>query len=97
MRNLLVAASALSLLVGGAAFAQSGQGGAIGNNPSNIQISPPAQGTGGPGNTTYTYPGVSSSGAAGVGVTGGQGGTTDQGQGNTTYGAPGKVGGSDHR
>jgi hypothetical protein len=94
MRNLLVAASALSLLVGGAAFAQSGQGGAIGSNPSNVQVSPPAQGTGGPGNTTYTYPGTSTSaGGSGVGVSSGQG-TVDPAQpGN--YGVPGKVGGTE--
>jgi hypothetical protein len=95
MRNLLVAASALSLLVGGAAFAQSGQGGAIGSNPSSVPVGPPAQGTGGPGNTTYTYPGNSSSGSSGYGPAGG----VDPSQpGNTTYGVPGKVGGQgEHR
>jgi hypothetical protein len=103
MRNLLVAATAVGVLLGGgAAFAQSGQGGYLGTDPSHVQTSPPAQGTGGPGNTTYSYPGTTNSGSAGVGATGGQGNYPNpnpqvQNQGDTTYGVPGKVGGGSPR
>ncbi len=102
MRHLLVTASALTLLLaGGAAFAQSGQGGSLGKNPADISTSPPTQGTGGPGNSTYAYPGISNSGGSGAAIPSGQGGVNDpsqsQSQGNTTYDTPGKVGGSSHR
>lgn len=108
MRNLLAAATAVSLLLaGGAAFAQSGQGGAIGSNPASIPMGTQSQGTGGPGNAAPTYPGIkypgtTSSGGAGVAAPGGQGGAADpdlsKEQGNPTYGVQGKVGGnSDHR
>jgi hypothetical protein len=103
MRNLLATTAALSLLLaGGAAFAQSGQGGSLGSSPAAVPMGTPSQGTGGPGNAAPTYPGIAypgttSSGGAGVAAPGGQGSAADPNlskeQGNPAYGVQGKVGG----
>lgn len=99
MRHVLVAASALSLLLsGGVAFAQSGQGGYLGKNPAadaptGAPNQPPATGSG-QGGYLGSNPGTSNSGGSGS-YPADPNATT--GQGNSTYGVPGKVGGQSPR
>ena len=80
MRHLLIAAAAGALLVSGAAFAQSGQGGYTGQRPApapstGSTMQQPMQGSG-QGGYTGVNPGASTSGSSGAvqGQGSGQGG-----------------------
>ena len=102
MRHVLVAASALGLLLsGGVAFAQSGQGGYLGTNPgANAPTGAPNQpSTQGSGQGGYlgSNPGAANSGSSGAYPPDPAGVGQQPNQGNSTYGAPGKVGGQSPR
>jgi hypothetical protein len=95
MRHVLVAASALSLMLGtGVAFAQSGQGGYLGSNPganapTGAPNQPPQQGSG-QGGYLGSNPGGNATSSSGG--SGSYPNDPNSGQGNSTYGVPGKVG-----
>jgi hypothetical protein len=104
MRHLLIAAAAGALLVSGAAFAQSGQGGYTGRNPStqspsgSVQQPMPGSGQGGylgenpaaTGGSSGIPPGQGSGqgGAIGVNPSGPGGNPAYTGQQQPPYGSP---------
>ena len=98
MRHVLVAASALSLLLsGGIAFAQSGQGGYLGKDPAaqaptGAPNQPQTQGSG-QGGYLGSNPGATNSGSTGGTQSDPSGVGQPRNQGGTTYDTPGKVGG----
>ena len=101
MRHVLVAVSALGVMLGGGvAFAQSGQGGYLGTNPgANAPTTAPTQPIGpgsGQGGYLGSNPGAQSSGSGGT-MPNSSGVGQPRNQGDSTYGVPGKVGGDQHR